>query len=308
MNLKLGYYPILDMTLALRQIYSGERFKPFIPILEDVNNKLSENEKDFIFNIGEETRGWLHFLEKVIKITADGITSPEEFILMLRNTDKIFSNKFSILWQNYFNSEIARNNKKIFEKTLSINKELEEIKQDKYSSKTFCNDINDSLKDYILKITDRVEDCGNHSVKVIIKPEHVIDFSKIQTAIVMPSIFACRNFTFWYNEQNYIFYISINSSECEYLEPSDMLLLKTLALNDKTRLKMLRMLSQNSYTTVDMANILNMNSSTVSRHFKVFKDSGFVDIFNQEGNSIYYSLNINEIKKTFSMILKYIQK
>lgn len=95
--------------------------------------------------------------------------------------------------------------------------------------------------------------------------------------------------------------------EFEEFEPSDMMLLKCLALNDKTRLKMLRMLHNKNYSVADMAERLKVNSSTVSRHIKVFKDSGFVDIFSQEGNSIYYSLNRREIKNAFDEILNYIE-
>jgi DNA-binding transcriptional ArsR family regulator len=92
------------------------------------------------------------------------------------------------------------------------------------------------------------------------------------------------------------------------IEPSDMLLLRTLAVNDRTRLKMLKLLAERSYSTNDMAERLNMNASTVSRHFKVFKDAGFVDICSQEGNFIYYSLNLREIKSSFKGILDYIKE
>ena len=85
-----------------------------------------------------------------------------------------------------------------------------------------------------------------------------------------------------------------------------MLLLKTMALNDRTRLKMLKILSSANYSTGNMAEILNVNSSTISRHFKLFKDAGYVDISAQEGNSIYYSLNENELKNSFNMIFDYI--
>jgi DNA-binding transcriptional ArsR family regulator len=92
----------------------------------------------------------------------------------------------------------------------------------------------------------------------------------------------------------------------ENIEPSDMLLLRTLAVNDRTRLKMLKLLVSRSYSTNEMAERLNVNASTVSRHFKVFKDAGFVDISSQEGNFIYYSLNIKEIRSSFKDVLNYI--
>jgi DNA-binding transcriptional ArsR family regulator len=71
---------------------------------------------------------------------------------------------------------------------------------------------------------------------------------------------------------------------------------------------MLKILSTGNYSTADIAEKLNINSSTISRHFKLFKDAGFVDIFSQEGNSIYYSLNIKEIEQSFKMIFYYIKE
>lgn len=69
---------------------------------------------------------------------------------------------------------------------------------------------------------------------------------------------------------------------------------------------MLKLLAERSYSTNEMADRLNMNASTVSRHFKVFKDAGFVDICSREGNFIYYSLNIQEIENVFKGVLHYI--
>jgi DNA-binding transcriptional ArsR family regulator len=151
-----------------------------------------------------------------------------------------------------------------------------------------------------------MEKCGENALNVHIKPEHVIQLDKMQSAIVMPSIYASRRLTFWYSGHSYLFYISLDTFSYENIEPSDMLLLKTLAVNDRTRLKMLKLMADRSYSTNEMAERLNMNASTVSRHFKVFKDAGFVDISSQEGNFIYYSLNIEEIRNSFKDVLNYI--
>ncbi len=50
-----------------------------------------------------------------------------------------------------------------------------------------------------------------------------------------------------------------------------MLLLRTLAVNDRTRLKMLKLLADRSYSTNEMAERLNMNASTASGILKFLK-------------------------------------
>jgi DNA-binding transcriptional ArsR family regulator len=303
MKLKLGYYPILDTVLALRQLYCRERFKPFVSPLENIYNRISDGDKEFIDDFGDNTSGWLDIIEKLIHITLYDTVSVEELILKIHRNPEILMNidtlnecihkiteNISNLWKDYFSSEIAKNNKIIYNKVMEISQEI-----DTYD-----------LIPYLLRISDRIEKKDDETLKFFIKPEHQITINEITNIIIMPSIFASRNLTFWYNGTDYLFYISINSFNQQTIEPSDMLMLKTLAFNDRTRLKILRILSSGNYSTADMAEKLSVNSSTISRHFKVFKDAGYVDIFAQEGNSIYYSLNTNEIQKSFDMILKYI--
>jgi len=302
MNIKVGYYPILDMVLAFRQLYSGERFKPYINSLDNIHNKMSEDEKKFILSFGEATTGWLDALEKLIKITLRGTSGAEELIVnlvkepeMLLVQDKEVKGEgenFKKLYQNYFNNEISKNNKIIFEKVIEISNKIDE----------------QGVINYLLSTSDRMKMENENTLKFFIKPDHKVDINKITNVIVMPSIFASRNLTFWYNGKDYLFFISINSFEYQPIEPSDMLLLQTLALSDRTRLKMLKILSAGNFSTGDLAEKLNINSSTISRHFKLFKDAGFVDIFSQEGNSIYYSLNVKEIEKSFESILYYINE
>jgi DNA-binding transcriptional ArsR family regulator len=302
MNIKVGYYPILDMVLALRQLYSVERFKPFVNSLDNIYCRMSEEEKEFIFTFGEASGGWLTVLERLIDITLHCTASTEEFIASLikkpeillehydNNINEVGEN-FKRLYQNYFNNEISKNNKVIFEKVLEIS--------DKIDGQGVIN--------YLSGTSDRIKMENENTLKFFIKPDHKVDIRKISNVIVMPSIFASRNLTFWHNDLDYLFFISIKSFDYQTTEPSDMLLLQTLALNDRTRLKMLKILASGNFSTGDIAERLNINSSTISRHFKLFKDAGFVDIFSQEGNSIYYSLNINEIEKAFENIIEYIK-
>lgn len=300
MKIKVGYYPILDMVLAFRQLYSGERFKPYISALDSIDNKMSEGEKEFILNFGEATTGWLDVLAKLIDITLHDTTSTEEFIVNLIKQPEILlahdkqamgaGENLKKLYQNYFNSEISKNNKVIFEKVIEISNKIDE----------------QGVINYLLSTSDRIKKEKENTLKFFIKPDHKVEINEITNVIVMPSLFASRNLTFWYNGFDYLFFISVNSFNYETIEPSDMLLLQTLALNDRTRLKMLKILSTGNFSTGDLAEKLNINSSTISRHFKLFKDAGFVDIFSQEGNSIYYSLNVKEIEKAFEKILNYI--
>lgn len=303
MNKIIAYYPILDMLLAFRQIYTSERFKPYVNAMEVLSGKISSQEKDMITDMGEKTDGWLGVMEKFIELSCIGMVSPEEMIVKITKQPEILVNSkiphditiglaalIKTMWRNYFGSEAGRYGKSTLDKVLAISESIEE----------------QGLMDFILNTSDRMEKCGEKALKVHIKPEHIIHIDKVQTAIVMPSVYASRRLTFWYNGNSYLFYVSLDTFSYDNIEPSDMLLLKTLAFNDRTRLKMLKLLAGRSYSTNEMADRLNMNASTVSRHFKVFKDAGFVDISSQEGNFIYYSLNLEEIRNSFKDMLNYI--
>ena len=304
MNIRIGYYPILDMLLAFRQIYSYERFKPFNALFEAMSSKISDIEKDFIYSVGEETRGWLHAISNMLVLTLEGKISPEEALLTIcknpvllfdcEGKDRIQSEiglTIKNLWLNYFSNETAKNNKLIYEKVFEISNQVEEK----------------GITSYLVDTASgRIKLAAENELVMLIKPEHKVLVSEMENVLIMPSIYASRELTFWHNNNDYIFYVSTENTRVPGIEPSDMLMLKTLALNDKTRLKMLRHLAHSSSSTADIAQILDVNSSTASRHFKVFKDAGFVDIFSQEGNSIYYNINMEEIKKAFHEILNYI--
>jgi DNA-binding transcriptional ArsR family regulator len=160
--------------------------------------------------------------------------------------------------------------------------------------------------DFLNECSDRTVKLDENTMKIMIKPERIVDFSQVNNVILTPSLYTSRKMMFWNSGLNYAFYISFESVDDESLEPPDMILLKTLALNDKTRFKMLKIISSGSCIAMEISQRLNLNPSTVSRHLKLFKDAGFVDVFNQDGNMVYYSINIDEIKKTFDIILNYL--
>lgn len=301
--MKIGYYPILDMLLGIRHLYSSERYYPITPALQSIKDKLDSSKMDLIFKIGEKTSGWLSVIEAVIKMIVEGIGSPEEILLYLENnystislgelsdSQKKETALFLInLWEAFFSVESAKNSK------VMINK-VQEI---------YINVEAKGLLNFLNECSDRTVKIHENTMKIMIKPEHVVNFSKVNNAILTPSLFTSRKMMFWNNGLDYLFYISFESVEDEKLEPPDMILLKTLALNDKTRLKILKIISSGSCNAMEISQKLNLNPSTVSRHLKLFKDAGFVDVFSQNGNTVYYSINVEEIKKTFNMILNYL--
>lgn len=301
MDIKIGYYPMLDTALAIRQICSVERFRPFSPVIETIASKITSEEREAINNSTAATREWLNVIERMIELTMDGIVSPEEMLIKaLEDPTYLFGREgkeymvkiLSDTWYDYCFVEMSKQIKRINEKTM----EFHNIKK------------NNGVIEYLLSITDRIEGADGNIIKFNIKPEHSVRIEDIEAIIIMPSVFSCRNMAFWYSGNTYLFYIALDSKKMTLEEPSDMLLLKTLAFNDKTRLKLLKLLANSALSVNDIAEKIEVNASTASRHIKVFKDVAFVDIQSQEGNSIYYSLNEKEISNAMKSIYDYIFK
>lgn len=299
MNIKIGYYPILDVALLIRQVFSVERFKPFSTVVEAIDSKFSENKKEEINRIALSTQDWLNVIQNLIDLTMQGVSSPEElFINAYKEPKRLFGPQgeeymvslLSDIWYNYCSTEVSRHANQVRMKTMDISQKA----------------TKGELIDYILGLSDRIEKVGSNTLKFNIKPDLNVNMDDIENIIVMPSVFSCRNLSFWYSGNTFLFYIALNSKSMALEEPSDMLMLRTLAFNDKTRLKMLKSLTLSAQSVNDLAEKLYVNASTVSRHFKVFKDAGFVDIQSQEGNSVYYSINESEIERAMETIYNYI--
>ncbi len=242
-------------------------------------------------------------IAKLIDTHVSGTSNTEEIILKLLNDPSILfsdmdspnaqtSETFLKLWQNIFNTETAKHSKALLDKSIEINNQVSK----------------DGAVSYLTGISDRVNKINETTLKFMIKPDHEEKIEDIENIIIMPSVFAVRNLTFWHSGKTYVFFISLNASKDKSLEPSDNLLLKAMALNDKTRLKMLRILNNGHCSSSEMAEKLEVNPSTVSRHFKLFKDAGFVEVFTQEGNTVYYTLNKSEIQTSLNMIYTYIDE
>jgi hypothetical protein len=128
------------MLLAFRQLYTSERFKPFVNPMVSISGKLGTSEKDSIISIGDRTRGWLGVIESFIKLSRNGIVSPEETILaMLKQPDILINDKvpaeitgelavfIKSMWGSYFNTETGRYGKNILEKVIGISESVEKF-------------------------------------------------------------------------------------------------------------------------------------------------------------------------------------
>jgi len=90
-------------------------------------------------------------------------------------------------------------------------------------------------------------------------------------------------------------------------EAPDGVLLGALALADRTRLRMLRRLSASPCGNAEMADFLGVNPSTASRHFKLFKDAGLVELRGAEGARLEYELAPEGLDAALRAIAEYVQ-
>lgn len=297
MNLMIGYYPVLDMILAFRELYSQERFKPYAQPLEVLESKLSEDQLTFVMQYGERSRGWLHFIEKIILDIKGGQTNheswwlnllihPEQYELSTEEARILFG-----IWQSTTSTIVTNYQRQIMSEAIKINEVL--VQSDPFQ--------------FLTQYTDRFFYKDDETIQFNIKPDLEIKIQDFETVILLPSVFGCRRITFWHHKFDFVFYYALTNQSYDLTEPSDMLLLTTQAFNDKTRLKLLKLLNQKSYSVNELAIILDVNASTISRHMKLFKDTGFVDVQNKAKNEVFYTLNSKVIERGYGTILKYIR-
>jgi ArsR family transcriptional regulator len=73
----------------------------------------------------------------------------------------------------------------------------------------------------------------------------------------------------------------------------DMFLKSVSALNDETRIRLLKFINTNGKVCVcDLEKSFDMIQSRLSRHLKILKEAGFLDL-SREGRWAYYSLKDN---------------
>ncbi len=87
----------------------------------------------------------------------------------------------------------------------------------------------------------------------------------------------------------------------------EMFLRSISALNDETRIRLLKFINRNGKVCVcDLEKSFDMIQSRLSRHLKILKEAGFLEL-NREGRWAYYDINskldfflqtsLNEINK-----------
>ncbi|NQY94836.1 MAG: winged helix-turn-helix transcriptional regulator [Campylobacteraceae bacterium] len=70
----------------------------------------------------------------------------------------------------------------------------------------------------------------------------------------------------------------------------DMFLKSVSALNDETRIRLLKFMSANGKVCVcDLEKSFDMIQSRLSRHLKILKEAGYLDL-NREGRWAYYNI------------------
>ena len=298
--MKTGYYSLLDTALVLRQVYSVNRFEPFNQALSAIKNKMSQEDLSTIQSIGQVTNGWLKVVECLMEQVLKGMTSPEELLLKAMDDPYLIFGLhgtkdmvvfFSQVWSHYCFAEISKQHPNIMATATELNQ---------YKS-------NDTLIKALADQSDRI----TYKDKLLtfeIQPVYKIQLEDIENIIIMPSVFASRHLSYWYLNKSILFYVSIHKDTGDIKGPSDMLLLRTLAFNDKNRLKILKLLSKQAMSVNDIADAIQVNPSTASRHMKIFKDVSYVDLLTKEGNAQYYALNKKKIEQGLNSIHDYILK
>ena len=319
MNSFIGYYPVFDMFLALRQNYSDERFRPFN---EEMNFIIGYLKDKNLKSLGIITNGYLKSIERLMELKLENLEFGDSLLIDLIDKlnlsfidnsniisdEEIYCNYCEII-DKYNNNSTFQNDLKNLIKNLWV--KIFSTNYTKYSTNIFesVNNLKniekDNLINFLSEVSDRIE-IKKKYLTFNIEPPFSIELSKIDNIIILPSIYATRDLTFWYSGNNIIFYLAIKKNKLELLEPSDMVLLSTSALNDKTRLKILRYISNKKCTASELAVYFDMNASTISRHLKLFKDVGFIRIYSQDKNSIIYEINEININKSFFKIKKFI--
>jgi DNA-binding transcriptional ArsR family regulator len=288
MELRIGYYPVLDAALVLRQAYEPVRFSPFNPAMQGIQDRLSAAEQLQVEEIGKATDGWLSILGTLLEPGAAGLKGAEEGLTQLahepqgalplarkkpfqgmgrkssvpaESSIEAASRLLGRILRTGIAPEAARRSRCLLEASEAIARGMKEA----------------GPWSYLLSISDRLQRTRTGEIAFRIKPEFRMKEADVERMVVTPSLIATRRLTFWRNGGTLLFLVA-SSAPGNMSEAPDGLLLTALAVGDRTRLRMLRRLAEGPATNLEMAEFLGMNPSTASRHFKVFKDAGFVEL------------------------------
>jgi DNA-binding transcriptional ArsR family regulator len=306
MELRIGYFPVLDAALVLRQAFDFVRFQPYNPVMEALAARFTARDKALLEEGGEVTRRWLWVIEALLEPQAAGLLGVEEGLLRLEHgalpdghvpdghvPEPILTAGRQLLarvLRTGIAPEASRRARQLLEATSAINRGIQEA----------------GAWEYLLGLSDRVYRAKTGEFVFRIKPELRVREEEVTRILVTPSLVVTRRLSFWRSGSTMLFYVSI-ASPATADDPPDSLLLSALALGDRTRLRMLRRLAGHPSTNLEMAGFLGVNPSTASRHFKLFKDAGFVDVREAEEGRTEYELAPEAVSVALEAIVQFIQ-
>ena len=293
MDLRLGYYPVLDAALGLRQLHEGLRFAPFGPAMETLRERLA-SEAAAVEAVGAATEGWLGVLESLLGPEAAGLAGAEEGLVRLESAAAGAAGSAEALVAKALRAvvapEAARRSRALVASVEAIGRGLAAA----------------GPWDYLAGLSDRLKRAGPGELLYKIKPAFRFREEEVERLVVTPSLLATRRLTFWRRGGTFLFFVG-GEGEPEADEAPDGVLLAALALADRTRLRMLRRLSASACGNAEMADFLGVNPSTASRHFKLFKDAGLVELRGAEGARLEYELAPEGLDAALRAIAEYVQ-
>ena len=315
MELRIGYFPVLEAALALRQAFEPVRFSPFNPAMQGIHDRLGAEARAQVEELGEATDGWLSVLGVLLEPESAGLKGVEEGLLQLAREPLA---ALPLLAKGSFPGmgRVSRIPAEpaalaagaLLARVLRTGIAPEAARHTRVllaASEAIARGVREAgLWPYLLGISDRFRLTRDGELVFRIKPEFRLREQEVDRVVVAPSLVATRRLTFWRNGRSLVFFLSAAAPACPD-DPPDGLLLTALAVGDRTRLRMLRRLAHGPCTNLQMAEFLGVNPSTACRHFKVFKDAGFVEL--REGGRAEYELAPEGVDAAFRAIQDFIQ-
>lgn len=295
MKTRVTYSAFLDLLLFCRQIHEHERFKPFRPFYQEAVRFVSARQIESIRSIGDQTRNWLELLEWGIQKAGIDRMDMRELLSELKSSDR---EEFALCGTVLEKLWLGRIGNAIHQRRGAVSGQIEVLE----------NHIRerDSIE-WLLSCSDRMEQKGNGELCFHIKPPLRIHQDQIISVLIQPSLFASRDLTFWHTGSSFLFYLPLDQQNRDTVPaPSDMIQLFTRAISDPTRLKMLYLLNQNDHSLQELAGTLDVNVSTVSRHAKLFKDSGLANVGEREDHSLEYSFRLKGIEEGIERLISWL--
>lgn len=315
MEVRIGYFPVLDGALALRQACEAERFSPFNPAMQGILDHLSQEERAHVDDVGAATDGWLGVLGILLEEGAAGFKGSEEGLVQLTHAPhSALPLRTREPFEGLGRRSIVPEEPIVSAACKLLGAVLRTGIAPEAARKSRCllaasEDIDQRIRQlgpwrYLMGVSDRMRWAETGEIVFRIEPEFRMREEDVRRVVVTPSVVATRRLTFWRNGATLVFFVSA-SAPGTLDDPPDGLLLTALAVGDRTRLRMLRRLSEGAVTNLEMAEYLGVNPSTASRHFKVFKDAGFVEI--RDGGRAEYQLRSGAMERAFEAILAFVR-